>query len=259
MNAQERFIMSKMGAAALYNERIQTRVLQATGRCTRALQDRSAVFVTGTELVDFLADSRKWRYFHPEIQAELAFGVEQSKGVGAEGVLENFDMFMKNNADWSAADGVISSATGKYQQAALPAMDELAIVVEQEVIYQEAMWNRDYAGALAAARIILGSLHHPELRGYRALWHYLAGSAALFLSTTPGDAQAQAAREQFRGAKDAAPTVSWLNTLARAVGAISVPEIAAQSGETLKQVEALEPAVSRHGNRYKPQVRETRG
>jgi hypothetical protein len=50
-------------------------VLQSIGRCTRALQDRSTIFVTGTELVDFLADDRKWRYFSPELQAELAFGV----------------------------------------------------------------------------------------------------------------------------------------------------------------------------------------
>jgi Rad3-related DNA helicase len=69
MNEQERFIMSKMGASALYNDRIQTRVLQAMGRCTRALQDRSAVFVTGTELVDFLADGRKWPFFPPVLHA----------------------------------------------------------------------------------------------------------------------------------------------------------------------------------------------
>lgn len=47
MNAQERFLMSKMGAVALYNERIQTRVLQAAGRCTRALQDRSTILLRG--------------------------------------------------------------------------------------------------------------------------------------------------------------------------------------------------------------------
>ena len=33
-NLQERFIMSRMGANILFNERIQTRVLQAIGRCT---------------------------------------------------------------------------------------------------------------------------------------------------------------------------------------------------------------------------------
>lgn len=240
MNAQERFIMSKMGAAALYNERIQTRVLQAAGRCTRALQDRSAVFVTGTELVDFLADSRKWRYFHPELQAELSFGVDQSKCVTAQDTLENFDMFMENSADWSAADGLIRNAIGNFRQAAFPAMDELQAAVGHEVVYQEAMWHKDYATALSAARTILGGLNHPDLRGYRALWHYLAGAAALRLSTAASDAQAQAAQEQFARAKAAAPSVSWLNTLARAVGRIEGEEADAQNAETLKQVEALE-------------------
>jgi hypothetical protein len=240
MNAQERFIMSKMGAAALYNERIQTRVLQAAGRCTRALQDRSAVFVTGTELVDFLADSRKWKFFHPELQAELAFGVDQSTDVGADAMLENFKMFLANNSGWAAADQMIRNATSTYEQADFPAMDELAAVVDYEVAYQEALWNHDYATALAHARTILSHLNHADLRGYRALWHYLAGAAALRLSEVSGDAQSLAAQEQFAKAKKAAPSVSWLNTLARAVG-VAVGETAeSKRPETLKQVERLE-------------------
>lgn len=35
-NLQERFIMLRMGASQLFNDRIQTRVLQAIGRCTRS-------------------------------------------------------------------------------------------------------------------------------------------------------------------------------------------------------------------------------
>lgn len=247
MNAQERFIMSKMGAAALYNERIQTRVLQAAGRCTRALQDRSAVFITGVELVDFLADNRKWRHFHPELQAELSFGVEQSTGVAEADFLDNFNMFMENNSGWSEADGTIRNASGNFQRTPFPGMDELEAVVQYEVTYQEAMWHKDYASALAAARTILSKLNHAELRGYRALWHYLAGAAALRLSTAAGDAQAQAAQEQFARAKSAAPSVSWLNTLARAVGTIESESASAHSVETLKQVEAIEQQFLRMG------------
>ena len=44
-NLQERFLMSRMGANVLFNERIQVRVLQAIGRCTRSLEDYSAVVV----------------------------------------------------------------------------------------------------------------------------------------------------------------------------------------------------------------------
>jgi aromatic ring-cleaving dioxygenase len=119
-------------------------------------------------------------------------------------------------------------------------MDELGSVALHEVAYQEAMWHQDYAGALTAARTILGGLNHSDLRGYRALWHYLAGAAALRLAMTAGDAQAQAAKEQFAQAKAAAPSVSWLNTLARAVGGIESEESTAKSPELLKQVELLE-------------------
>ena len=240
MNIQERFVMSKMGALAIYNERIQTRILQAAGRCTRALQDRSAVFVTGTELVDFLADDRKWLYFHPELQAELSFGVDQSKKTSSEDILENFEMFMENDDGWSAADGIIRNDIANKDRIEFPAMDELEAVVRNEISYQEAMWHGDYAAALSEAREILAGLTHPDLRGYRALWHYLAGSAALLLSTATGDAYSLASQEQFSKAKAAAPSVSWLNTLSRAIGNMVSDETSSQSAETLKQVEAIE-------------------
>ncbi|MGN6515395.1 MAG: DEAD/DEAH box helicase [Rhizomicrobium sp.] len=240
MNAQERFIMSKMGAAILYNERIQTRVLQAMGRCTRALQDRSAVFVTGTSLVDFLADNRNWSHFPPELQAELSFGVDQSRDVGAAAIFDNFNMFLLNNAGWVSADAMIRSAVPNFKQTAFPAMEELEATVEHEIAYQEAMWHKDFAGALAAAKDVLSHLQHAGLRGYRALWHYLAGAAALRLSEVPNDQYAVAAREQFRRAKAAAPAVSWLNALARAGGAAAESEKEGSDAEVLKQVEALE-------------------
>lgn len=239
MNAQERFIMSKMGAPALYNERIQTRVLQAAGRCTRALQDRSTVFVTGTELVNFLADDRRWTFFSPELQAELSFGVTQSTGIKDEQLLENFNMFMENSEEWGKADSMIRDDIPKFSQTAFPAMDELSNAVEHEVTYQEALWNHDDTKALGEARTVLACLKHGDLRGYRALWHYLAGSAASRLSTGPGDGQSQAALEQFAQAKKAAPSVSWLNTLAKAVGAPS-EKAEIDHSETLKQVELIE-------------------
>jgi DEAD/DEAH box helicase/Helicase C-terminal domain len=240
MNAQERFIMSKMGAAVLYNERIQTRVLQAMGRCTRALQDRSAVFVTGTSLVDFLADNRNWTHFPPELQAELSFGVDQSRDVEASAISENFDMFLKNNAGWASADAMIRNAVPSFSQAPYPAMADLEAAVAHEITYQEAMWHKDYAAALSAAKDVLSHLENPALRGYRALWHYLAGAAAIKLSKSPSDAHALAARDQFRRAKGVAPAVSWLSTLARAFGAGPDDGSANEDVEVLHQVEALE-------------------
>lgn len=240
MNAQERFLMSKMGASALFNERIQTRVLQAAGRCTRALQDRSAVVVTGSEMVDYLVDDRNWAHFHPELQAELFFGVDQSQNVNAESMIENFRLFLENKEDWELANGQILANSKNRTRAPYPAMDVLAEVVTFEVRYQKALWNKDYETALTEARSVRAKLSGEELRGYRALWHYLAGTAALRLSNSSDDQFARTAREQFTSAKGAAPYVSWMNQLARTAG--DRDDIGEQrvSAETLAQVERIE-------------------
>ena len=78
-NAQERFLVSRMGAGNLLRGRIQTRVVQAVGRCTRSLQDYSAVVITGAEMTDYLNNPGRRIYFHPELQAELDFGAENNR------------------------------------------------------------------------------------------------------------------------------------------------------------------------------------
>ena len=187
-NAQERFLMNKMGASALLNGRMQTRILQAAGRCTRALQDRSAVFVTGVELLHYLTNERNWRHFHPELQAELAFGVLQSKGVGAAHLIEIFKNFFANDDAWEEANSDIVDDASDHLQEPFPAMDELEAVVPHEIKYQKALWSGNYERALGEARTIVSQLNAHSLRGYRALWHYLAGSAAQKLSGEAGDA-----------------------------------------------------------------------
>jgi hypothetical protein len=215
VNLQERFLMSRMGANLLFNERIQTRVLQAIGRCTRSLEDFSAVVVSGEELQDYLADIRRREFFHPELQAELAFGVEQSKGTSLEDMAENFQIFLKNGKQWEEINQDIVAKRKAAVQEPFPAMDQLRSVVAHEVEFQETLWQSDYEAALASAERVLGGLTSAELRGYRALWHYLAGSAA-WLGGLAGDPSLPAkARAQFGKAKAAAKGISWLVAISR--------------------------------------------
>lgn len=246
-NAQERFLMTKMGAMALFNERLQTRVLQAAGRCTRALQDRSAVFVTGHELLEYLADDRNWAHFHPELQAELAFGVEQSKDVTAADFVDNFKNFLENKNEWSEANDEILNSTSSYTQIQYPAMDILEDVVVHEVRYSKALWMGDTDTALTEARAITSKLTAPELRGYRALWHYLAGSLAWSMSKAANDAHQRTAREQFREAMKAAPNVSWLARLAKAQSTDQAAEAEIVDEDANAQVDRLETALLKMG------------
>jgi Rad3-related DNA helicase len=250
-NLQERFLMNRMGANLLFNERVQTRVLQAVGRCTRGLNDYSAVVVTGEDLPGYLTDRKRRSYLHPELQAELEFGIEQSthdpsNPVTAQTILENFDIFLEHEADWEEANQGILESRDKATQAAFPAMDDLSKAVPNEIAWQRALWDGDYAKAFEAARDVLGVLTDPGLRGYRALWHYLAGSAAQ-LAADDGDTARQAhAKAQYRKAKEASSGITWLVPLARGDGAAPTAEERKHAAVML-QVERLEAYLHKLG------------
>jgi hypothetical protein len=245
-NLQERFLMNRMGANLLFNERVQTRVLQAIGRCTRGLNDYSAVVVTGEDLPAYLTDRKRRSYFHPELQAELEFGIEQSTQVKSKDILDNFDIFLEHDQAWEDANQGILEARETATQGEFPAMDQLEDVVTHEIAWQTSMWNEDYAKAYEAAREVLGGLTDSGLRGYRALWHYLAGAAAE-LAAADGEVGFDAhARTQYRKAKDAATGIPWLIALAR--GGAASPNAEEQSQTiVMLQVEQLEAQLVKLG------------
>lgn len=245
-NLQERFLMNRMGASLLFNERVQTRVLQAIGRCTRSLNDFSAVVVTGEDFPTYLTDRRRRQFFHPELQAELEFGIEQSTGVNKDDIVENFNIFLKHGDGWEVANEGILEARNSVQQAEFPAMNELASVVTHEIAWQRALWDEDYVKAYEAAREVLGGLNNPDLRGYRALWHYLAGSAADLAAENGETSFVTPARVQFGMAKDAAAGIPWLVALARKGAAAPTPEQRDQTNVML-QVEQIEIQLQKLG------------
>ncbi|GAB4208227.1 MAG: hypothetical protein Fur006_66890 [Coleofasciculaceae cyanobacterium] len=49
-NLQEQFIVNRIAASVLLNDRILTRIIQAVGRCTRSATDYAAVVILGDEL-----------------------------------------------------------------------------------------------------------------------------------------------------------------------------------------------------------------
>ncbi|RVV96525.1 DEAD/DEAH box helicase [Mesobaculum littorinae] len=237
-NLQERFIATKMGAELLLNTRIQTRVLQAIGRCTRSLQDYSAIFITGSELQDYLSDKKKRAHLLPEFQAELAFGVEQSLNVELDDFLDNFDVFIENGDDWRDVETDIVTDTKSMHRKPFPASEELEAAVSLEVKYQKSLWASDYDGALKNAKAVLEQLKSPELRGYRALWHYLSGAAALHLSRQGNTSAGGVAKDQFRAAIKAANELPWTSSL---LLPDEVNEIlSAEDRELSSQVEKIE-------------------
>jgi hypothetical protein len=221
--------------------------VQAIGRCTRSLEDYSAVVVTGDDLPDYLSDIRRRKFFHPELQAEIDFGVRQSKDTDAANILENFDIFLANGKAWESVNRTIVEARRRLYQESLPAIANLAAAVQYEIGYQTALWRADYARAVGFAEQALGELTAPDVRGYRALWHYLAGSAA-FLGAKLGVAALEfKARRHFAEAYKCAPDIPWLAEFARHEAPEALGAEAADSA-LQQQAERLAAELSRLGS-----------
>lgn len=209
-NLQERFIVGRLGAAALLQDRIVTRIVQAFGRCTRSSTDYSAVIVLGEELGSVLLKEDQRKYFDCELQAELEFGIQQSRGTSVGEFTENLESFLDQTDDWLRAEAQIVELRTHASQAPLPGRDQLARSAPKEVEYVYALWRGDFLAGLEAARGVIAELVHPDLRGYRGLWKYLAGCAAEMAGRKDDPNLSAVARRLFRDAANAAPTVDWL-------------------------------------------------
>lgn len=213
-NLQERFLMSRMSASALLSDRILTRIIQAVGRCTRSHNDYSAIIILGEELCNYLMNRDIRRFLHPELQAELEYGIEQSKASSQE-MLENFDLFIDHDEEWNQAEEDIIALRDSTTQTKLPGTVELRNAVASEITYQYLLWNADFPGALEQCRSVLGQFTAPELRGYRALWHYLAGSAAYLGGQNDQSSLLPLSRQHFSESARAASGIPWLNKLSQ--------------------------------------------
>ena len=77
-NAQEEFLLGRIGASSFLRDRIRTRLTQAFGRCTRGPTDYAAIILIGSPLVDFCIQKEVRSNMHPELQAELDYGLNMS-------------------------------------------------------------------------------------------------------------------------------------------------------------------------------------
>lgn len=247
---QERFMLDRLGARLILQDRIRTRVIQAVGRCTRSLTDYSAVIILGENLLTYLSKSETREMLHPELQAEISFGLDQ--GGTIDEMLENLDLFLARGDEWNAAESEIRRRRGEARLGAASGLEQLAATAPQEVEFQYALWDGDGATALGAARTVLGTLTDPALKGYRAHWTYLAGCAASRLARDGLAAHDAVARDFFSAASRAAPALGWLRRLAGVPSTATKSEVVGESAAPLlPRIEALFGQLGTlHGQKY---------
>lgn len=210
VNLQEKFFTTRLSSATLFNERIRTRITQAIGRCTRRTIDYSAVCIIGDDIEKELSSPNKLKLYHPELQAEIAFGHEQSTDI--DGIKENFDLFMQHSDDWDEAEAEILAYRDSLSSYTNPDFESLQKAAVHEVRYQYAIWKKDYESALAEVKKILDNVTSESLQGYRGFWNYIASNICNELNKNGIDKTIP--RDQYlQNAIRCTKSITWLNDL----------------------------------------------
>lgn len=217
VNAQERFLSERLGAITLLTDRIRTRITQATGRCTRGSTDYALVLLVGPGIADFCSKREVLHGFHPELQAEIRFGIDNSiSSTNEQAYRAMITEFIAQSINWSEAEKALIKMRDEVQIEPSKKEGVLMACVSDEVDYVECMWGSAYESALRDARKVADVLEGNELAPYRAWWRYLSGVAAWALSRIDRQERYTAiAQDEWSKACMTNHTITWLRDLRR--------------------------------------------
>ena len=260
-NLQERFLWSKIAAFSLLRDRVITRFTQGVGRCTRSDNDYAVVFLIGRRLVDFILKNENRRILNPELQAELEFGINNSRDKGVEDFKDLWKAFLSKGDDWKDAEDAILTLRDSYSRHNDPVSQQLNSVVADEVAYLYAIWSDNFEDALAYARKIADALGGDEIKAYRAWWYYLSAEAAMALhEATKEETYHGTACDLLKRASKCCIGVSWFARLGRSFGPMGetpeFDELSAVAVETIREHLADLGAVGRRFEQKLIEVKE---
>lgn len=242
---QERFLMDKLNAERVLSERLRTRILQGSGRCTRNALDYAAVVIRGEPLTDFLARADSVKPMQPEIQAEIEVGFRNSDSNEAD-PLEYLDSFLNQDPDWAEADEFIRNLTDETSRTPAANSDELANAARAEVEAWCAAWRGEMEEAVGRAREAADLLEGgASLRPYRAFWLFLAASWA---TSVAADATSRARAEAL--AKDAVEAARALMWRPRLGSPAMPPRRAVEASSQGRRAAALLGTLGLRGRRF---------
>jgi len=209
---QERFLGERADANAALAERLRTRIVQGAGRCTRGPNDYAVVVILGSDIMRYFSQPENIRALEPELQAEVEFGWQNSKGVYPNEVIENVKMFLEHGTAWRKQG---EPAVAEFRQDAAKVeplgTDALGRSAALEVEAWQLAFSGDWIGASEKLQKAAPHVGPDATRGYRGLLLYLAG---MWLHLGAQDeTQRSRARQLVREASLAASRGAWLKEM----------------------------------------------
>lgn len=218
-NLQEQFLWSRVAAFSLLRDRVLTRFTQGVGRCTRSDNDFAIVIVLGRDMVDFILKRENRRILNSELQAELEFGFQNSRGKDIEGFKTLREAFFEQGEEWEKAEEALTNLREQYRRHTDPVSEKLRSVVSDEISCHYSMWSGDLEAALEFARRVADNLGGDETKGYRGWWYYLAADAAMALhDENDNPTLIGTAQDLLKRSSTCCVAISWFARLAREIG-----------------------------------------
>lgn len=211
VSLQERFLSERAQAGAALSERLRTRVVQGAGRCTRGPNDYAVVVALGSDLTRYFSRPENQSALEPELQAEVQFGLENSRGIEVGQVLDRVRIFLEHGDVWREVGEPLVAEFREDVETIPPrgaqALGESASVeVDAWQLAHSGEWIAASQQLEAAARIL--GLGGEATRGYRGLLLYIA---AVWLSLgAEGEAHRARVRAMLRSAEGASGRGTWL-------------------------------------------------
>jgi Rad3-related DNA helicase len=212
---QERFLVNALGAIDVLQERIRARIVQGTGRATRHASDYAVVVMLGDDLTSFCTRRDVLDAMPTDINAEIAFGLDNSLGIDSSEMQENIGDFLNRTPSWWEADEEIKSLKGKRRVTSPPGTAELGKAAQHEVRAYQAAWQGEWNSAVESARHAIDALTGGRApQRYSALWNYLAACWSLVDDGNAlGGASRGTSQEYYQSARAAGRGTLWLTHL----------------------------------------------
>ncbi|HBB31474.1 MAG TPA: hypothetical protein DC064_06675, partial [Cyanobacteria bacterium UBA9273] len=225
---QEFYLRTGLGASSQLHNRIRTRITQALGRCTRDESDYSVVFVLGDKLTQRCCTKTLTQGMHPELQAEIAFGLENSTDHTPQEFVELAQLFLDRSPDWQDAEQDIRKKRDSHAKVPDPTTESLKQAMPHEIDYVYASWKGQHEDALSIAAKILAALEGgADLKPYRAFWlHQAATSAFLAWQHSGNETFKLTAISYLDKASGASSNITWLGKLRSQLSGQSEDDIA---------------------------------
>lgn len=173
---QERFLATSLRARAALEERTRTRVVQGAGRATRNPLDHAVVLIRGIELTRYLASPIVRQALDADLQAEVEFGLANSREIPTADLLKNVSIFLEQGDEWrNIAEPYIANARREVARQDPEQSALLAASAQHEVDAWLSAFRSDFVGARdAAQQAALALSGNDDVRSYRAFWLYQA-------------------------------------------------------------------------------------